>query len=92
MFFAVFHPLTGTKSLQKHLHVIEEALSFDLVGHMWKLVEKWLQKWAKCETTSNFNIVDIIKIFLYYREGFKVPFGGSYATIGWKIVSEMSQM
>ena len=34
MFFAVFHPLTGTKTLQKHLHVVEEALSFDLVGHM----------------------------------------------------------
>ena len=34
MFFAVFHPHTGTKTLQKHLHVVEEALSFDLVGHM----------------------------------------------------------
>ena len=33
-FFAVFHPLTGTKTLQKHLHVVEEALSFDLVGHI----------------------------------------------------------
>ena len=35
---------------------------------------------------------DIIKTFLYYREGFKVPSGESYATIGSKIVSEMSQM
>ena len=40
---------------RKHLHIVEEALSFDLAGHMWKSVEKWLQKWAKCETTSNFN-------------------------------------
>ena len=55
--FAIFYPLTATKTLQKHLHVVEEALSFNLVGHMWKSVEKWLQKWAKCETTSNFNIV-----------------------------------
>ena len=32
--FCLVHPLTGTKTLQKHLHVVEEALSFDLVGHM----------------------------------------------------------
>ena len=57
VFFAFFHPLTGTKTLQKHFHVVEEALSFNLVGHMWKSVEKWLQKWPKCETTSNLNIV-----------------------------------
>ena len=38
-FFAIFHPITGTKTLQKHLHVVEEALSFDFVGHMWN----WLR-------------------------------------------------
>ena len=32
--FFLFLPLTGTKTLQKHLHVVEEALSFDLVGHV----------------------------------------------------------
>ena len=32
--FCPFLPLTGTKTLQKHLHIVEETLSFDLVGHM----------------------------------------------------------
>ena len=53
--FCHFSPPYRHQNITKHLHVVEEALSFDLVGHMWKLVEKWLQKWAKCETTSNFN-------------------------------------
>ena len=29
-----------------HFYVVEEVLSFDLVGHMWKLVKNWLQEWV----------------------------------------------
>ena len=32
--FAIFKPLTGSKTLQKHFHLVEEVLSFNLVGHM----------------------------------------------------------
>ena len=31
---AIFKPLTGSKTLQKHFYLVEEVLSFDLVGHM----------------------------------------------------------
>ena len=44
MFFAVFKPFTGSKSLQKHFCLVEEVLSFDLVGHIRKSVKNWLQK------------------------------------------------
>ena len=33
-FFAIFRPLRGIKTLQKHFYLVEEVLSFDLVGHM----------------------------------------------------------
>ena len=45
-FFAIFKPLTGSKTLQKHFYLVEEILSFHLVGHMWKLVKNWLQEWV----------------------------------------------
>ena len=32
--FAIFRPLRGIKTLQKHFYLIEEVLSFYLVGHM----------------------------------------------------------
>ena len=41
-FFCHFLPLTGSKTL----HLVEEVLSFDLVGHMWKSVKNWLQEWV----------------------------------------------
>ena len=34
MFIAIFKPLTGSKTLQKHFYFVDEVLSFDLVGHM----------------------------------------------------------
>ena len=37
-FFAIFEPLTSIKPLPNHFYLVEEVLSFDLVGHMWKLV------------------------------------------------------
>ena len=43
-FFAILKPLTGSKTLQKHFYLVEEVLSFDLVGHMWKSVKNWLHK------------------------------------------------
>ena len=33
-FFAVFKPFTGTKTLKNHFYLVEEVLSFNLVGHM----------------------------------------------------------
>ena len=39
-FFPIFRPVTTIKTLQKYFNLIEEVLSFDLVGHMWKLVSK----------------------------------------------------
>ena len=32
--FAIFKPLTGSKTLQKHFYLVEKVLGFDLVGHM----------------------------------------------------------
>ena len=40
VYFAIFRPVTTIKTLQKYFYLIEEVLSFDLVGHMWKLVSK----------------------------------------------------
>ena len=45
-FFAIFKLLTGSTTLQKHFYLIEEVLSFDLVGHMWKSLKNWLQEWV----------------------------------------------
>ena len=33
-FFAVFKPLTGIKTLSNYFYLVEEVLSFDLVGDM----------------------------------------------------------
>ena len=43
-FFAIFRPLRGNKTL--YFFLVEEVLSFDLVGHMWKSVKNWLQEWV----------------------------------------------
>ena len=32
--FAVFRPLTGNKTSPNYFFLVEEVLSFDLVGHM----------------------------------------------------------
>ena len=45
-FFAIFRPLIISITLQKHFYLVEEVLSFDLVGHMWKSVKNWLQEWV----------------------------------------------
>ena len=44
MFFANFRPLTGNKTSPNYFFLVEEVLSFDLVGHIWKSVKNWLQK------------------------------------------------
>ena len=33
-FFAIFKPLTGIKTLLNYFYLVEEVLSFNLVGHM----------------------------------------------------------
>ena len=33
-FFAIFRPLTGNKTSSNYFCLVEEVLSFDLVGHM----------------------------------------------------------
>ena len=33
-FFAIFRPLTGNKTSPNYFFLVEEVLSFDLVGHM----------------------------------------------------------
>ena len=43
-FFAVFRPFTGNKTSPNYFFLVEEVLSFDLVGNMWKSVKNWLQK------------------------------------------------
>ena len=32
--FAIFRPFRSIITLQKHFYLVEEVLSFDLVGHM----------------------------------------------------------
>ena len=44
-----FLPFLGPLQAIKHhqtIFLVEEVLSFDLVGHMWKLVKNWLQEWV----------------------------------------------
>ena len=31
---AIFQPFIGIKALQKYIYIVEEVLSFDLVGHL----------------------------------------------------------
>ena len=33
-FFAILKPFTGTETLLNYLFLVDEVLSFDLVGHM----------------------------------------------------------
>ena len=33
-FFEIFRPLRGIKTLQEYFYLVEEVLSFNLVGHM----------------------------------------------------------
>ena len=42
--FSIFRPLTGNKTSPNYFFLVEEVLSFNLVGHVWKWVENWLQK------------------------------------------------
>ena len=44
--FAIVRPLTGNKTSPNYFMLVEEVLSFDLVGHMWKSVKNWLQEWV----------------------------------------------
>ena len=44
MIFAIFRPLTGNKTSPNYFFLVKEVLSFNLVGHMCKLVKNWLQK------------------------------------------------
>ena len=48
--FCNFRPLTGNKTSLNYFFLVEEVLSFNLVGHMWKSVRNCLQEWV-------FNIV-----------------------------------
>ena len=43
-FLPFFRPVTTIKTLPK-FYLVEEVLSFDLMGHMWKLVKNWFQKY-----------------------------------------------
>ena len=44
-FLDLLQPL---KTLQKYFYLVVEVLSFDLVGHMWKLVKNWFEKCIFC--------------------------------------------
>ena len=44
----VFFCHFAIKTLQKYFYLVEEILSFDLVGHMWKLVKNLFQKCIFC--------------------------------------------
>ena len=57
--FGFFWPISSILALQNHYHLVENVLSFNLVCHMWKSVKNRLQKLAKYETTSKFNIVNV---------------------------------
>ena len=46
MFFAIFTPFTGIKTWSNYFFLVEEVLSFDLMGHMWKSVKNWRQEWV----------------------------------------------
>ena len=39
-----FKPITTTKTLSNYFYLVEEVLNFDLVGHIRKSVNNWLQK------------------------------------------------
>ena len=43
-FFAIFRPLTLNKTSPNYFFLVEEVLSFNLVGYLWKLVKNWVQK------------------------------------------------
>ena len=51
--FCCFWPLTGTKTSLTHFYIVEEALSFNLVVHMWESIKNLLQEWAKSDATVN---------------------------------------
>ena len=34
VFFTIFRPVTTITTLQKYFYIVEEVISFDLVGHM----------------------------------------------------------
>ena len=53
--FCLFSPPYRHQNITKTSPCCRGGSKLHLVGHMWKLVEKWFQKWAKCKTTSNFN-------------------------------------
>ena len=36
-------------ALEKHVYIVEEVPSSDLVAHLWNLFDKWIQKLAKYE-------------------------------------------
>ena len=44
----IFLPFLSLLQAIKHHHffLVEEVLSFDLVGHIWKSVKNWLQEWV----------------------------------------------
>ena len=44
VFFAIFRPVTTIKTLPKYFYLVEEVLSFDLMGHIWKLVKNLVSK------------------------------------------------
>ena len=45
-FFAIFRPLIHNKTSPNYFLLVEEVLSFSLVGHMWKSIKNWLQEWV----------------------------------------------
>ena len=54
---AVFIPYRSILWLCTCAYVVEEIISFDLVGLRWKSVKNWLQKWAKCEATTKADMI-----------------------------------
>ena len=54
-FLDLLQPL---KLYKKYFYLVVEVLSFDLVGHMWKLVKNWFEKCIFCGKFLWENLVE----------------------------------
>ena len=69
VFFAIFEPLTGIKPLPNHFYLVEEVLSLDLLGHIWKSGFR-----NEYFTSTSQNEVDLDDLHIL-KIGFKIVLG-----------------
>ena len=54
-------------------YLVEEFLSFDLVGHMWKLVKNWFQKCIFCgKFCGKFELAYLESAYSLIRGPYKI--------------------